>query len=100
MPDEVDEAIEQTRWQRMRSTWDDLRPTVKGIIGAVAIGWGPPAVADILSRIAQPLGINTDELAGFGLGWGLSITIPCSLVAGVLIVYEFVRGIVGKDFLN
>jgi hypothetical protein len=43
---------------------------------------------------SQPFfGINTDELAGLGLlACGLWIAIPCTLIAGVLIVYEVICG--------
>jgi hypothetical protein len=83
-----------SRWQRIRSGWNELRPSVRWIICTVVAGWAPVFGAEILRRKAAVLGISTDELAGFGLGWGLWITIPCSLVAGALVIYELIRFIV------
>ena len=89
-----DEVVEQTRWNRLWLRWNDLRASMRWIICTVIVGWAPVLGAEILRRNAALLGINTDELAGFGLGWGLWITIPCSLVAGVFIIYEVVRFLV------
>jgi hypothetical protein len=81
------EPQEQTRWSQFRARWNELRPTVRWIIYAVVLGWIPILLVGFLP-------FNRDELAGFGLGWGLWITIPCSLVAGVLIIYELIRFVV------
>ena len=90
----ADEVVEQTRWNRLRLRWNEVRASLRWIICAVVVGWAPVFGAEILRRNSALLGINTDELAGFGLGWGLWITIPCSLVAGVLTIYEVVRFLV------
>jgi len=88
---EIMEPHAETRWERIRSQWNDLRASVRWIVYAAVVGYFPVLAAEVLRRNAGFLGINTDELAGFGLAWGLWITIPCTLVAGVLIIYEVVR---------
>jgi len=85
VPSEIVESHTETRWERIRSRWNDLRPSVRWIIGAAIIGYLPQLVVEL------PLPVNGDELAGFALGWAFWVTIPCTLVAGVLIIYELVR---------
>ena len=91
MAGEIVESHTESRWERIRSQWNDLRASVRWIVYAAVIGYLPVLTAEFLRRNASLLGINTDELAGFGLAWGLWITIPCTLIAGVLIVYEVIR---------
>ncbi len=90
----MSDEVAQTRWNRLWLRWKQLRASVRWIICTVIVGWAPVFGAEILRRNAALLGINTDEPAGFGLGWGLWVTIPCSVVAGVLIIYELIRQIV------
>ena len=40
-------------------------------------------------------GINKDELAGFGLAWGLWITIPYTFVGVLFLLYETVHLLTG-----
>jgi hypothetical protein len=40
-------------------------------------------------------GINRDELAGFGLAWGLWITIPCTFVGFLFVLYEAIHFLTG-----
>ena len=84
----------ETRWQHFRSRWKNLDATVKWIICAAVIGYIPVFGAELLRRIFKLLMLNTDELSGFGLAWGLGITVPCTLVIVVLVVYEILRSLI------
>ncbi|MGC1645531.1 MAG: transposase [Candidatus Sulfotelmatobacter sp.] len=66
--------------------------SLRVIIGAAIFGYVPIFGAELLRR---PFGINGDELAGFGLGWGFWITIPCTLVGILFLLYEVVHLITG-----
>jgi hypothetical protein len=63
-PPDYSEQLDESRWRQLVSKWNDLRLSLRVIIGAAALGYVPISGAALLRR---PFGINGDELAGFGL---------------------------------
>lgn len=93
MADEPATSDVQTHWRRVRSQWSNMRTSIKWIVCSLVIGYLPILFAEVLRKNANILDIDTDESAGFGLGWGLWITVPCTVLAGVLVVYQLIRSI-------
>jgi hypothetical protein len=91
-PPDYSEQSHESLWRLLVSKWNDLRLSLRVIIGAAILGYVPIFGAELLRR---PFGINGDELAGFGLGWGFWITIPCTLVGILFLLYEVVHLITG-----
>ena len=71
-------------WQRAWSRWGSLRPTTRWGGYALLIGYLPLFAVGFLP-------FNRDELAGFGLAWGIWITIPCTLIVAAVLLFEVVR---------
>ena len=65
-PPDLSEQSDESLWQLLVSRWNDLRLSLRVIIGAAMVGYVPIFGAGLLRR---PFGINGDELAGFALGW-------------------------------
>jgi hypothetical protein len=78
-------------WQLLAAKWRDIRLSLRVILVCGLLGWVPLFGLDAL----RSTGINGDELAGFGLAWGLWITIPCTLVGVLFVLHEAIHLLTG-----
>lgn len=67
-------------------------PNAKWLAGAgvcAVVGWAPLFIADVLRKAGY-------DTIGFGLAWGLSISMICSLGILICVVVIVVRSAIGK----
>jgi hypothetical protein len=57
-------------------------------------GWAPLFVADIILDILQQRGVvGPHDGVGFGMGWGLGIAFPLTIVACASIIFHSIRAV-------
>jgi hypothetical protein len=62
------------------------------IIVLLVMGWGPLFIAEFIRHARPDLDASSE---GFGMAWGMGITVLCSFLAVILAVIHAIRLVVG-----